>query len=65
MKSVAWHFSLGFPNYAKNRHAACYFEYSKFCLPNDFEIFMVVYVKHEIATIIFVDFSEQFYYILL
>ena len=31
---------------------------SKFYLPNDFEIFMVVYVKHEIATVIFVDFYE-------
>ena len=57
-KFVAWHFSIGFPNYTKNRHATCYFGYSKFCLPNDFEIFMVVYVKHEIATIIFVYFSE-------
>ena len=32
---------------------------------NGFESFMVVYVKHEIATVIFVDLSEQFYYILL
>jgi hypothetical protein len=61
----ARHFSIGFPNYAKNRHATCYFEYNKLCLPNGFEIFMVVYVKHGIATVIFVDFSEQFYYILL
>ena len=58
-------FSIGFPNYAKNRHATCYFGYSKFCLLNGFEIFMIVYVKHEIATVNFVDFSEQFYYILL
>ena len=60
VKSVAWHFSIGFPNYAKNRHATCYFGYSKFCLPNGFENFMVVYVKHERATEICVDFSEQF-----
>ena len=32
--------------------------YSKFFLLNGFEIFMVVYVKHEIATVIFVDFYE-------
>ena len=51
-------FSIEFPNYAKNRHATCYFGYSKFCLPNGFEIFMVVYVKHEIASVIFVDFSK-------
>ena len=33
--------------------------------PMAFEIFMVVYVQHEIATVIFVDFYEQFCYILL
>ena len=47
------------------RHATYYFGYSKLCLPNGFEIFMVVYVQHEIVTVIFVDFYEQFYYILL
>ena len=31
-------FLIGFPNYAKNRHVTCYFGYSKFCLPNGFEI---------------------------
>ena len=57
-RNLAWHFLIGFPNYAKNRHATCYFGYSKFCIPNGFEIFMVVYVKHEIATVIFVDFYK-------
>ena len=59
-KSVAWHFLTGFPNYARNRHATSYFGYSKFCLPNGFKIIMVVYVKHEIATVIFVDFLNSF-----
>ena len=47
-----------FPNYARNRHVICYFGYSKLCWSNGFEIFMVVYVQHEIATVIFVDFYE-------
>ena len=34
------------------------FGYSKLCSSNGFEIFMVVYVQHEIATVIFVDFYE-------
>jgi hypothetical protein len=41
------------------------FWYNKFCLFNCFDIFMVVYVKHEVAIVIFVDFSVLFYYMLL
>ena len=64
VKSVAWHFSIGFPNYARNRPTIYYFWYSKFGLSNCFENFMVVYVKHEVATVTFVDFSVWFYYML-
>ena len=49
-------FQQGFLIMLKNRHATCYFGYCEFCLLNGFEIFMVVYVKHEIATIIFCRF---------
>jgi hypothetical protein len=65
MKSIVGHFSIGFPIYARNGYVICYFLYSKFCYSNCFEIFMVIYVKHDIATVIFIDFSVQFCYILL
>ena len=51
-------FLIRFPNYARNRHVIYYFRYSKFYLPNGLEIFMVAYVQHEIATVIFVEFYE-------
>ena len=62
MKSVAWHFSLGFPNYAILSHYALSFLCRLLYLLKWCEIFMVVYLEYVVSTVIFVELMGQFSY---
>jgi hypothetical protein len=62
MKSVVWYFSLGFLIYAKISLSVCYFWFRKIYFLNCYENFMLALWMYVVATIIFIELIDEFWY---